>query len=98
MKEWVVGTPLEKTARAAYRALRDAAAQFAPADRGTLYDTQTAGVMKRVLERRSNCVDVGCHLGAILDQILRIAPEGEHYGFEPLPNFYSAAVRKYAGA
>jgi FkbM family methyltransferase len=91
IKQWILGTLFEKPARAVHRALRSAPEHM-------LYDNQTESVMKRVLERRSNCVDVGCHHGAILDLMLRIAPEGEHYGFEPLPHLYSAAVRKYAGS
>lgn len=99
IKQWVLGTPLEKPARAVYGAVRNAKKRLAPAaDRVMLYDAQTESVMKRVLERRSNCVDVGCHHGAILDLMLRISPQGEHHGFEPLPHLYSAAVRKYAGA
>jgi FkbM family methyltransferase len=97
IKQWVAGTPLEKPARAIYEAFRDAPGHLAAAaDRGMLYDAQTESVMKRVLERRSNCIDAGCHHGAILDLMLRISPEGEHHAFEPLPYLYSAAVRKYA--
>ena len=50
-----------------------------------LYDSQTIKVMKRVLKRDSNCVDVGCHKGDILRAILSIAPDGAHYAFEPIP-------------
>ncbi len=66
-------------------------------DMNTLYDAQTAAIMERVLERRSNCVDVGCHQGAILDVMLRLAPEGRHFAFEPLPHMFAALKAKYAG-
>jgi FkbM family methyltransferase len=99
LRQWILGTPLERPVRAIYRALRNAPERLGPAaDRSMIYDTQTESVMKRVLDRRSNCVDVGCHHGAILDLMLRIAPEGEHHGFEPVPRLYAAAVRKYAGS
>ena len=62
------------------------------------YDAQTLAVIKRVLGRRSSAIDVGLHTGAILDNILRAAPEGDHYGFEPLPDLFAAAVAKYAAA
>ena len=97
IKQWVAGTPLEAPARAFYRALRSAQPP-SPADLNTLYDQQTAAVMERALDRRSNCIDVGCHQGAILDVMLGLAPEGEHYAFEPLPHLYSALQAKYAVA
>ena len=103
IKQWVAGTPLEAPARAFYRALRGApplapSPPTAPVDLNTLYDQQTAAVMERVLDRRSNCIDVGCHQGAILDVMLRLASEGEHYAFEPLPHLYSALEARYATA
>lgn len=66
-------------------------------NKNELYDAQTAAVMERVLERGSNCVDVGCHAGQILDEMLRVAPEGTHYAFEPLPHLYAELEKKYAG-
>jgi FkbM family methyltransferase len=66
-------------------------------DKNELYDAQTAAIMERVLERGSNCVDVGCHRGQILDEMLRVAPEGTHYAFEPLPHLHEELERKYAG-
>jgi FkbM family methyltransferase len=53
-----------------------------------VYDGQTFELMKRVLTRDSNCVDVGCHKGDILRGILRAAPDGTHYAFEPIPNLF----------
>ena len=50
-----------------------------------IYDRQAAEVMSRVLGRRSNGVDVGCHRGQFLRDFLRLAPEGEHWAFEPIP-------------
>jgi FkbM family methyltransferase len=55
-----------------------------------LYDIQTIEVMKRVLKRDSNCVDVGCHKGDILRAILNVAPDGTHYAFEPIPILFDA--------
>jgi FkbM family methyltransferase len=52
------------------------------------YDAQTIEVMRRVLRPESNCVDVGCHQGTMLREIVRLAPEGRHFGFEPLPHLY----------
>lgn len=37
------------------------------------------------LDEKSNCVDIGCNHGVVLADIVRIAPSGQHYAFEPLP-------------
>jgi FkbM family methyltransferase len=36
-----------------------------------------------------NCIDAGCHLGSVLNEMVRLAPQGRHIGVEPLP--YKAA-------
>jgi FkbM family methyltransferase len=41
-------------------------------------------VMAATLRTRSSCVDVGANDGAILREILRLAPAGRHVAFEPL--------------
>jgi FkbM family methyltransferase len=51
--------------------------------------------MKRVIKRSSNCIDIGCHKGKVLDQIISLAPEGRHWAFEPLPDLYAALCSKY---
>lgn len=53
--------------------------------KNALYDLQTAAVMARVLTKTSNCVDVGAADGTILTEMLRFAPDGHHYAFEPIP-------------
>ena len=67
-------------------------------DQNQLYDKQTVEVMRRMLHKDSNCIDIGCHTGVMLDKILEIASEGFHYGFEPLPDLYNHLVRKYANS
>jgi FkbM family methyltransferase len=59
------------------------------------YDRQTKRVIKRICKSNSNCIDVGCHKGEILDYIRRIAPEGTHYGFEPIPELFERLNSKY---
>lgn len=41
--------------------------------------------MWKVLKKSSNCLDIGAHLGSMLSLILRIAPQGHHMAFEPVP-------------
>ena len=98
IKSWLAGTPLDAPARALYRALVAAtatqpAASAPVAPHVTLnarYDAQTVAVMARVLAPGSNCIDVGCHHGKILDAMLRFAAHGAHFAFEPLPDLLRA--------
>ena len=61
------------------------------------YDRLTKSIMKRVLAERSNCIDVGCHKGEILDIILKVSPKGTHFGFEPIPYLYNDLKNNYQG-
>lgn len=49
-----------------------------------------ATIFAAVLSEDSDCVDVGAHSGAVLDDLLRIAPRGRHLAFEPLPDLAAA--------
>ena len=60
-----------------------------------VYDRQTFAIMDKVLERHSNCIDVGCHQGDILKRMLDHAPDGQHYGFEPIPVFCTELKERY---
>lgn len=42
-------------------------------------------MMRRVICDSFNCIDVGCHLGSTLSAILKLAPQGHHIAFEPIP-------------
>lgn len=59
------------------------------------YDRLTKEVMKRYLKSDSNCIDVGCHKGEILDLILSYAPKGSHMAFEPIPSLFGAIAKKF---
>ena len=61
------------------------------------YDRLTKKIMHRVIRRDSNCIDIGCHKGEILNVILKLAPEGEHFGFEPIPYLYAQLKKDFAG-
>ena len=65
--------------------------------RNLKYDRLTREVIARSLKKNSNAIDVGCHKGEILDLILKHAPAGKHYAFEPIPDFYEALKNKYGG-
>lgn len=86
LKSAVKRSPLHSIARSLYEA-------WLPAEQRTLcrknqaYDRQTVAVMERVVKPGSCCVDVGAHEGAVLQHMVRLAPYGHHYAFEPLPDF-----------
>jgi FkbM family methyltransferase len=76
--------------------LRDAAQLSpVPVTKNLRYDRETQKVLKRTLHPHSNCIDVGCHKGEILDVMLKYAPKGSHSGFEPIPYLYSFLSEKY---
>jgi len=60
------------------------------------YDRQTNKIIKQVCSSHTNCVDIGAHKGEVLDIMLKHAPMGEHYAFEPIPVMYNALKEKYA--
>lgn len=59
------------------------------------YDRLTKLIFKRVIKNDSNCIDIGCHKGEILNYILKLAPQGKHFAFEPLPHLYSNLNSKF---
>jgi FkbM family methyltransferase len=61
------------------------------------YDRLTKSIMKRTIRKQSNCIDVGCHKGEMLDVILSLAPQGKHVAFEPIPLFFQQLELKYKG-
>lgn len=61
------------------------------------YDRQTRSIIKKAVDHTSNCLDVGCHKGEILDLFLKYAPRGKHYGFEPIPVLYTQLKKTYSG-
>lgn len=52
------------------------------------YDRLTKVILKKHLTKNSNCIDIGCHKGEILELMLSFAPQGTHFAFEPLPHLF----------
>lgn len=61
------------------------------------YDRQTNRIIQKVCRPGSSCIDVGAHKGEVLDTILKYAPDGTHYAFEPIPDMYAGLKAKYGG-
>ncbi len=79
----LAGTPLEPLARWAIRRPAPSAPWWVVLNER--YDEQTREVMRRVLNADSNCIDVGACEGAFVEEMVRLAPNGQHHAFEPLP-------------
>jgi FkbM family methyltransferase len=60
------------------------------------YDRLTRKIMKMTIRENSNCIDVGCHKGEMLDTILKLSPDGKHFAFEPIPPLYEFLKDKYS--
>ena len=52
------------------------------------YDRLTRQIMQRVIGPSSNCVDIGCHDGDMLEYMIRLSPNGKHMAFEPILHQY----------
>jgi len=76
------------------RALRSAAGSYA-SYRNRRDDAALHAVMISVLRRASCCIDVGANDGVMLQQMVRLAPEGRHVAFEPLQDYAARLARTF---
>jgi len=63
--------------------------------RNQKYDAYTKKIIARSLKTHSNCIDIGCHKGEILDLMIKSAPLGQKFGFEPIPCLFRFLSEKY---
>ena len=80
LKALIQGSRLEPVAR---ELLRTAWQRWRLIDDRERYIAQ---ILSYVLTESSCCVDVGCHVGTILEHFVRLAPRGHHYAYEALPD------------
>jgi FkbM family methyltransferase len=64
-------------------------------DRNQYYDDLTSCIIRQTVKPHSVCVDVGCHIGTILDIMMASAPQGTFYAFEPIPLLYEKLIERY---
>lgn len=55
-------------------------------------------ILPELISVKSNCIDIGAHDGMFLDLFLKIAPQGKHFAFEPLPDLFEKIKLKYTEA
>lgn len=59
------------------------------------YDRLTTRIFKEVLKPSSNCIDIGCHKGEMLQQMIDLAPNGTHFAFEPIPSMFAQLKQQF---
>jgi len=67
-----------------------------PFSKNHRYNLETGKIIKSVCNEYSNCIDAGSHEGDILDCFVKQSPKGNHFGFEPLPDYYALLTKKYS--
>jgi len=71
-------------------------AAVSPRHRGYLEEQRA---MRRLLASwlspRSNCIDIGAYNGRTLAEIVRLAPQGRHIAYEPLPHKCHLLERRF---
>jgi FkbM family methyltransferase len=92
----LIGTPLQVPAEWLRRRRRQRQARAHP-ELAALFDEerQLDEVMRRVIGADTNCIDIGCHLGAYLQKIVTLAPKGRHRAVEPVPDKARWLRRKF---
>jgi FkbM family methyltransferase len=92
----VVRAGREDQARAVVGRFREARSALHPAWRRELRDDHAVRVvLATALRRDSNAIDVGANEGAMLADIARIAPEGRHIAYEPIPELHERLAAAY---
>ncbi len=90
VKEYIahelIGTPLENLAKGV-RDLADLPRRIGHPELREIYvePARAELAMSRLIEPSMNCIDVGAHLGSVLNLINRLAPHGNHFAIEPIP-------------
>jgi FkbM family methyltransferase len=73
------------------------AAVYAPARQAQLEEVGIAAVLAASLGRNATYVDVGTNRGQVLREAVRIAPQGAHIAFEPIPALAAEVRREFPG-
>jgi FkbM family methyltransferase len=60
-------------------------------------DGNLAAIMAAALRTDANCIDVGANAGDLLEAMVRLAPEGRHIAYEPLPELARPLARRFPG-
>ena len=67
------------------------------ARRDRLDNERLSQLLAFTLREDSNCIDIGCHRGEVLSQMVRLAPRGRHIAYEPVPGSHSRLAADFPG-
>jgi len=88
----------EERARELIGRVREARWALDPAARRELRDAHASQmVLASVLRTGSNAIDVGANVGAVLELIVHLAPQGSHIAYEPIPDLCEQLVTRFPG-
>src|SRR5688500_11923621 len=59
------------------------------------YDALADRIMRQRLAPPAVCIDVGCCLGDELAKMMRAAPQGTFFAFEPLPSLFDRLQKRF---
>ena len=92
----VIGTPLESPARFV-RLLTLLPEQQKHPELKEIYleSARIEELLKKIIGSSWNCIDVGCHLGSVLQTITKLSPQGQHIAIEPIPHKASWLRKKF---
>lgn len=76
-----------------YGTIKSVMGLVADADAG-LY-SKARQIIRQVCDKESNCIDIGAGRGRALNMMLDAAPRGEHYVFEPNPQYRELLLQRY---
>lgn len=67
-----------------------------PGRRQDLHDNRRLALLLAFTLRADDCcIDIGCHEGGFLRDVVRLAPNGKHLAFEPLPHLYAQVRQEF---
>jgi FkbM family methyltransferase len=82
----VIGTPLQRPAEHLRRLWQLPRRLRYPELREIYLEQERIySLIGRTITPAMNCIDVGCHLGSFLYNIIRLSPYGKHIAVEPIP-------------
>ena len=92
----MVGTALQRPAEWLRRA-KDAGFRRRHPELAEVFheDERIERTMRGAIGVTTNCIDIGCHLGAYLHRIVTLAPRGRHLAVEPVPHKAQWLRRKF---
>ncbi len=100
MKEYfvhqLIGTPLEKPAvklRDFTRSLKHR--KYPELQELYVESARSELAMSKIINSSMNCIDIGAHLGSVLNLIEKLSPDGKHIAIEPIPYKYNWLKRKF---